>query len=66
MPLDRMIGVDDLIDRVRGYNPRTNETLLRTAYDYGGRMHDGQFRQSGEPYFTHPVAVACDPDRNAA
>ncbi len=58
MPLDRMIGVDDLIDKVRTYNPRTNAALIRAAYDYGGRMHDGQFRHSGEAYFTHPVAVA--------
>ena len=58
MALDRMIGVDDLIDRVRTYNPKTNETMIRSAYDYGGRMHAGQFRHSGEPYFTHPVAVA--------
>ncbi|MAQ83174.1 MAG: bifunctional (p)ppGpp synthetase/guanosine-3',5'-bis(diphosphate) 3'-pyrophosphohydrolase, partial [Maritimibacter sp.] len=53
-----MIEVDDLIDRVRAYNPRTNAQLIRAAYEYGGRMHAGQFRQSGEPYFTHPVAVA--------
>ncbi len=58
MALDRMIGVDDLIDRVRAYNPRTSEKLIRDAYEYGGRMHEGQFRQSGEPYFTHPVEVA--------
>ncbi len=53
-----MIDVDDLVALVRNYNPRTNEALLRRAYDYGRAMHDGQFRQSGEPYFTHPVAVA--------
>lgn len=58
MPLDRTISVDDLIDKVRTYNPRTNDALIRAAYDYGGRMHRGQFRHSGEPYFTHPVAVA--------
>ena len=58
MALDRMIGVDDLIDKVRSYNPHTNENLIRAAYDYGGLMHEGQLRQSGEPYFTHPVAVA--------
>jgi (p)ppGpp synthase/HD superfamily hydrolase len=52
------IDVDDLISLVRNYNPKTNEDLIRLAYDYGERMHDGQFRQSGEPYFTHPVAVA--------
>ncbi len=58
MALDRLIGVDDLIDKVRGYNPRTNATLIRDAYVYGARMHEGQFRKSGEPYFSHPVEVA--------
>ena len=50
--------VEDLIALVRNYNPRTNTDLIRQAFDYGRRMHEGQFRQSGEPYFTHPVAVA--------
>ncbi len=48
----------DLIALVRTYNPRTNEKLLGDAFDYGAAMHEGQFRHSGEPYFTHPVAVA--------
>ncbi|MCE6949980.1 bifunctional (p)ppGpp synthetase/guanosine-3',5'-bis(diphosphate) 3'-pyrophosphohydrolase [Cereibacter sphaeroides] len=53
-----MIDVEDLIALVRNYNPRTNADLIRRAYAYGRQMHEGQFRQSGEPYFTHPVAVA--------
>ncbi|MGP3699237.1 RelA/SpoT family protein [Rhodobacter sp. NSM] len=53
-----MIDVEDLIALVRNYNPRTNADLIRRAYAYGRQMHDGQFRHSGEPYFTHPVAVA--------
>ncbi|MDF1619777.1 RelA/SpoT family protein [Pseudothioclava nitratireducens] len=53
-----MIDVEDLIALVRNYNPRTNADLIRKAYAYGKDMHDGQFRHSGEPYFTHPVAVA--------
>jgi len=53
-----MIDVDDLIALVRNYNPRTNADLLRRAYAYGSQMHDGQMRKSGQPYFTHPVAVA--------
>ncbi len=53
-----MIDVEDLIALVRNYNPRTNADLIRRAYAYGMQMHDGQFRKSGEPYFTHPVAVA--------
>jgi len=53
-----MISADDLIELVRNYNPKTNEPLIRAAYDFGWQMHDGQFRHSGEPYFSHPVAVA--------
>ena len=53
-----MIAAEDLIALVRNYNPKTNEALIRAAYDYGRAMHEGQFRHSGEPYFTHPVAVA--------
>lgn len=53
-----MIDVEDLIALVRNYNPRCNAELIRRAYAYGRQMHEGQFRKSGEPYFTHPVAVA--------
>ncbi len=53
-----MIDVEDLIALVRNYNPRCNADLIRRAYAYGMQMHEGQFRKSGEPYFTHPVAVA--------
>lgn len=53
-----MIAVDDLISLVRNYNPKTNEKLIREAYDFGFAMHDGQVRHSGDPYFSHPVAVA--------
>lgn len=53
-----MIAVDDLISLVRNYNPKTNEALIREAYNFGLAMHDGQMRHSGDPYFSHPVAVA--------
>ena len=53
-----MIDVEDLIALVRNYNPRCNTDLIRKAYAYGFKMHEGQMRKSGEPYFTHPVAVA--------
>ncbi len=55
---DQTYTADKLVALVRAYNPRTNEALLRTAYAFGEEMHSGQFRQSGEPYFTHPIAVA--------
>jgi GTP diphosphokinase / guanosine-3',5'-bis(diphosphate) 3'-diphosphatase len=53
-----MFDVDDLITLVKNYNPRTNTALIKRAFDYAQEMHTGQIRRSGEPYFTHPVAVA--------
>lgn len=53
-----MISSDDLIELVRNYNPKTNAEKLFRAYEFGNQMHEGQFRHSGEPYFSHPVAVA--------
>ncbi|KRS14170.1 RelA/SpoT family protein [Roseovarius indicus] len=53
-----MIAAQDLIELVRTYNPRTDEKLITAAFDFGREMHEGQFRHSGEPYFTHPAAVA--------
>ncbi|MFA3920243.1 RelA/SpoT family protein [Ruegeria hyattellae] len=53
-----MISADDLIALVRNYNPKTNADRIFSAYEFGGEMHEGQVRHSGEPYFSHPVAVA--------
>ncbi|PIE13618.1 MAG: bifunctional (p)ppGpp synthetase/guanosine-3',5'-bis(diphosphate) 3'-pyrophosphohydrolase [Rhodobacterales bacterium] len=53
-----MIAVDDLVDLIRAYNPKTNEQLIRDAYAFGKQAHEGQYRHSGEPYFCHPVEVA--------
>ncbi len=53
-----MTTADELVAIARSYNPRTNEAMLRDAFVFGAEMHQGQFRHSGEPYFTHPVAVA--------
>ncbi len=53
-----MLQASDLIDLIRTYNPETSEDLIKAAYDFGGLMHEGQLRQSGDPYFAHPVEVA--------
>lgn len=50
--------VEALTALVRAYNPRSDSGLIAAAYEYGWRMHAGQLRTSGEPYFSHPVAVA--------
>ena len=48
----------DLIERVRRYNPNTNEALLNRAYVYAMKAHGEQRRASGAPYFSHPIEVA--------
>lgn len=48
----------ELVDRVRRYNPDTDEALLDRAYVYAMRAHGSQVRASGDPYFSHPLEVA--------
>ena len=48
----------DLIERVRSYNPNTNEALLDRAYVYAMKAHGSQTRASGDPFFSHPLEVA--------
>src|ERR1700748_2716441 len=48
----------DLVERVRSYNPETDEDLLNRAYVYAMKAHGAQTRASGDPYFSHPLEVA--------
>src|SRR4051812_23490669 len=54
----QMMRQYDLIERVRRYNPDTNEALLNRAYVYAMKAHGEQTRASGDPYFSHPLEVA--------
>ena len=49
---------EELISRVKSYNPRLNEEFLRQAYLFAVALHGDQKRHSGEPYIVHLVAVA--------
>jgi (p)ppGpp synthase/HD superfamily hydrolase len=40
------------------YLPAREQERIRKAFELGATMHEGQKRRSGEPYFTHPIAVA--------
>src|SRR6202522_1163733 len=57
-PRSRMMRQYDLVERVRAYNPDTNEDLLNRAYVYAMKAHGTQTRASGDPYFSHPLEVA--------
>ncbi len=48
----------ELVDRVRRYNPHTDEATLNRAYVYAMKAHGAQTRASGDPYFSHPLEVA--------
>ncbi|MDE6597500.1 MAG: HD domain-containing protein, partial [Clostridia bacterium] len=45
-------------DKIYEYYGEKDRELLLSAYSYAELMHEGQKRASGEPYFTHPCAVA--------
>jgi len=47
-----------LEQRLRAYLPDEQVERIRKAYLIGADAHAGQTRKSGEPYITHPVAVA--------
>jgi guanosine-3',5'-bis(diphosphate) 3'-pyrophosphohydrolase len=57
-PRPRMMRQYDLVERVRSYNPDTDEDLLNRAYVYAMKAHGEQMRASGDPYFSHPLEVA--------
>jgi RelA/SpoT family (p)ppGpp synthetase len=54
----RMMRQYELVDRVKQYNPAANEDLLNRAYVYAMKAHGEQQRDSGDPYFSHPLEVA--------
>ncbi|MCW1978811.1 bifunctional (p)ppGpp synthetase/guanosine-3',5'-bis(diphosphate) 3'-pyrophosphohydrolase [Xanthomonas campestris pv. raphani] len=46
------------LERAASYLPKEQLPILRRAWEVGASAHAGQTRKSGEPYITHPVAVA--------
>lgn len=53
-----MIRLNDILDTVASYNPTADLNLIRKAYVYCAKVHQGQTRLSGEPYIIHPLEVA--------
>ncbi len=54
-----MLRLDDLIETVAAYNPDADLDLIKKAYVFAAKAHEGQKRRSGEPYLSHPLAVSC-------
>src|SRR5215469_11277025 len=61
-PTDKTVPVPadvrGLEQRLSVYLPPEQVARVRRAYEVGAEAHEGQTRKSGEPYITHPVAVA--------
>ena len=53
-----MLGQKDLIKKVKNYNKFLNLETLSKAYNFALSAHKNQKRDSGDPYLSHPVAVA--------
>ena len=49
---------DHLVETVRGYNPSANFVLIRSAFEFADKAHEGQLRKDNSPFVTHPLAVA--------
>ncbi len=58
MQADAFDTIDSLANDLSGYLGKEQVNHVRRAYYYAEQAHEGQFRRSGEPYVTHPLAVA--------
>ncbi len=48
----------ELVERIKAYDPGADEDLVNRAYVYAMKVHGKQTRESGDPYFSHPIEVA--------
>lgn len=51
-------GIKKLLDILKATGKKYDIQKIKDAYEYAKKMHEGQFRASGEPYISHPIAVA--------
>jgi GTP pyrophosphokinase len=53
-----MIRLNNILDKVVSYNPGADLDVIRKAYVFSAKVHQGQTRLSGEPYLIHPMEVS--------
>jgi guanosine-3',5'-bis(diphosphate) 3'-pyrophosphohydrolase len=51
-------AVEPILRALRNAHPKAEVGLVKRAYEFAERAHEGQTRRSGDPYITHPLAVA--------
>src|SRR5512144_577347 len=52
------VRLEDIVERIQSFNPDADVDLLRRAYIFSAKAHQGQTRLSGESYLIHPIEVA--------
>lgn len=52
------VTIEDVLDKMKKNNKKSDLKLIRRAYDFAKEKHGDQLRKSGEPYIIHPVQVA--------
>jgi GTP diphosphokinase / guanosine-3',5'-bis(diphosphate) 3'-diphosphatase len=58
MVYETVTDLDQLLDRVKSYHAEADLGMVRRAYEFSAKAHEGQLRRSGEPYLQHLIAVA--------
>ena len=53
-----MVRINEIIDAIKEYHPQADVGAVMKAYVFSAKVHAGQLRKSGEPYLSHPLAVA--------
>ena len=53
-----MHELEQILSEVASYYPSADILMVRRAYEFAAAAHNGQTRKSGDPYVTHPLAVA--------
>ena len=53
-----MVTKAEFLEKILSINSKYNTELIGKAFDIAQRLHEGQLRKSGEPYFIHPINVA--------
>jgi GTP pyrophosphokinase len=51
-------SIQPLIAKIRAYAPGADLDMVRLAFEFAAKAHEGQNRASGEPYIVHPVKAA--------
>ncbi|HTP04823.1 MAG TPA: bifunctional (p)ppGpp synthetase/guanosine-3',5'-bis(diphosphate) 3'-pyrophosphohydrolase [Nitrospirota bacterium] len=52
------VRLEDIVERIQNYHPDADVDMLRRAYIFSAKAHQGQTRLSGESYLIHPIEVA--------